>query len=84
VVGAVVLQAVIGYTQYFLHLPAGLVWVHVSCAVLLWILVLRLYLSTRERLPHAAAAGEAPAEAAAASPAMGTTPATHGVTLSES
>ena len=51
VVGGVILQAVIGYTQYFLHLPAGLVWVHVAGAVLLWILVLRLYLSTRERLP---------------------------------
>ena len=55
VVGGVILQAVIGYTQYFLHLPAGLVWVHTAGAVLLWILVLRLYLSTRERLPGSAA-----------------------------
>ena len=39
-------QGVIGYTQYFNHLPAGLVWVHVSTSVLLWIFVLRLYLST--------------------------------------
>jgi cytochrome c oxidase assembly protein subunit 15 len=69
VVGGVILQAVIGYTQYFLHLPAGLVWVHVAGAVLLWILVLRLYLSTRERLPAPAAAK--PAEgAAAAEPAQ--------------
>jgi len=44
-------QGVIGYTQYFSHLPAGLVWVHVATSVLLWILVLRLCLSTRERLP---------------------------------
>jgi heme a synthase len=44
-------QGVIGYTQYFDHLPAGLVWVHVASAVVLWIFVLRLYLSTRERPP---------------------------------
>ena len=63
VVGGVILQAIIGYTQYFLHLPAGLVWVHTAGAVLLWILVLRLYLSTRERLPLAPAAGTASAAA---------------------
>ena len=40
------LQGVIGYVQYFNHLPAGLVWVHVSLAVLIWIYVLQLYLST--------------------------------------
>jgi cytochrome c oxidase assembly protein subunit 15 len=44
-------QGTIGYTQYFNHLPAGLVWVHVSLSVLLWIFVLRLQLSTRERVP---------------------------------
>jgi heme a synthase len=33
------------------NLPAGLVWVHVATSVLLWILVVRLLLSTRERLP---------------------------------
>ena len=75
VVGGVILQAVIGYTQYFLHLPAGLVWVHVAGAVVLWILVLRLNLSTRERLP-VAAGGTATASTvtvqagAAASPVM--------------
>jgi cytochrome c oxidase assembly protein subunit 15 len=51
VVLGVFAQGIIGYTQYFNHLPAGLVWVHVSCAVVLWIFVLRLYLSTRERVP---------------------------------
>ncbi len=40
------LQGVIGYVQYFSHLPAGLVWVHVSSSVVVWILVLRLCLST--------------------------------------
>jgi len=40
------LQGVIGYVQYFNHLPAGLVWVHVASSVVVWILVLRLFLST--------------------------------------
>jgi cytochrome c oxidase assembly protein subunit 15 len=39
-------QGVIGYVQYFNHLPAGLVWVHVSSSVLVWIFVLQLCLST--------------------------------------
>ena len=48
------LQGVIGYVQYFNHLPAGLVWVHVSTAVVVWILVLQLYLSTGTGLPRSA------------------------------
>jgi cytochrome c oxidase assembly protein subunit 15 len=44
-------QGAIGYVQYFNHLPAGLVWVHVASSVVLWILVLELYLSTRVRVP---------------------------------
>jgi cytochrome c oxidase assembly protein subunit 15 len=59
-------EGAIGYARYLSHLPAGLVWVHVAMAAVLWILVLRLYLSTRERqpLPTAAAAqaGAAPAK----------------------
>jgi cytochrome c oxidase assembly protein subunit 15 len=42
-------QGVIGYIQYFTHLPAGLVWVHVTGSVLVWIAVLRLYFTVRER-----------------------------------
>jgi heme a synthase len=55
-------QGVIGYVQYFNHLPAGLVWVHVTTSVVLWIWVLRLYLATRTRdpLPAAAPATAAP------------------------
>jgi cytochrome c oxidase assembly protein subunit 15 len=49
VVGWIVVQAIIGYVQYFNHLPAGLVWVHVASAACLWVAVLWLYLSTRER-----------------------------------
>jgi cytochrome c oxidase assembly protein subunit 15 len=58
-------QGLIGYLQYFNHLPAGLVWVHVSSAVLIWIFVLQLYLSTGTGLPgrlardQRAAAGDA-------------------------
>src|SRR5579863_158709 len=45
------LQGVIGYVQYFNHLPAGLVWVHVTGSVLVWISVLRLLLLMRDRGP---------------------------------
>ena len=45
------LQGVIGYTQYFTHLPAGLVWVHVTGSVLVWIAVLRLFFAMRDRGP---------------------------------
>ena len=48
-------QGVIGYVQYFSHLQAGLVWVHVSTAVVLWIAILQLYLSTGTCLPRQAA-----------------------------
>jgi cytochrome c oxidase assembly protein subunit 15 len=46
------IQGVIGYVQYFNHLPAGLVWVHVAMSVVVWICVLRLYLSTCTNLPR--------------------------------
>jgi len=61
---ALAAQGAIGYAQYSGHLPAGLAWVHVAMATVLWILVLRLYLSTRERRPGLA---EALAQAYAAS-----------------
>jgi cytochrome c oxidase assembly protein subunit 15 len=53
VLAGLTLQGVIGYVQYLTHLPAGLVWVHVAASVMLWILVVRLVLSTRERVPLA-------------------------------
>jgi len=49
VLAALGLQGVIGYIQYFTHLPAGLVWVHVTGSVLVWIAVLRLFFTVRER-----------------------------------
>jgi cytochrome c oxidase assembly protein subunit 15 len=58
---------VIGYAQYFAHLPAGLVWVHESASMLIWVTVLRLRLAMREREPAPRPlpqAGEATARAA--------------------
>jgi cytochrome c oxidase assembly protein subunit 15 len=42
-------QGIIGYAQYFSGLPAGLVWVHVSDAVLIWITAIRLLFALRDR-----------------------------------
>jgi cytochrome c oxidase assembly protein subunit 15 len=52
---------VVGYAQYFSGLPAGLVWVHVSGSVLIWITALRLMFATRDRgpVPSAARLGRA-------------------------
>jgi cytochrome c oxidase assembly protein subunit 15 len=46
-VGLILLQGVIGYAQYFSGLPAGLVWVHVLGATLIWITALRLLFGLR-------------------------------------
>ena len=43
------LQGVIGYTQYFSGLPAGLVWVHVTGSVAIWVTALLLPYSLRDR-----------------------------------
>ena len=50
-IGSLGLQGTLGYIQYFTHLPAGLVWIHVTGSVLVWIAVLRLFLATRDRGP---------------------------------
>jgi heme a synthase len=44
-------QGVVGYTQYFTGLPAGLVWVHVAGSLLIWIAALRLMFAARDRGP---------------------------------
>ena len=41
--GLILSQGTIGYSQYFSGLPAGLVWVHVLGATLIWIAALRLF-----------------------------------------
>ena len=55
VLGGLAMQGVIGYVQYFSHLPAGLVWVHVAGSVTIWIFVLQLFLSTRTNTPRSLA-----------------------------
>ncbi len=44
-------QATIGFVQYFLEIPVGLVEIHVAGATLLWILALYLRLSLTGRVP---------------------------------
>ncbi|MBI2706318.1 MAG: heme A synthase [Actinobacteria bacterium] len=43
-VGAIVIQALIGYTQYFTGVPPGLALLHVVGATVVWIAVLRFHL----------------------------------------
>jgi cytochrome c oxidase assembly protein subunit 15 len=66
VLGLIGLQGVVGYTQYFLHLPAGLVWVHVANTALIWVSVVLLAFSMRER-----SRAEAPAPAGLPGPVSG-------------
>jgi heme A synthase len=47
--GLIGLQGVIGYTQYFSGLPAGLVWFHVAGSVAIWITALLLPYALRDR-----------------------------------
>jgi cytochrome c oxidase assembly protein subunit 15 len=65
VVAAVVLQAIIGITQYALGLPRGLVELHMIGATLLWLAVLGNHLALRAGGPQAATppAVEVPAHA---------------------
>jgi heme a synthase len=56
--GLIGLQGVVGYTQYFTHLPAGLVWFHVAGSVAIWVTALLLPYSLRE--PTAAVEISAP------------------------
>jgi heme a synthase len=71
VLGGLGLQGIIGYVQYFNHLPAGLVWVHVSSSVVLWIFVLQLFLSTGTGLPRSA--GPSAGDSRTAQPPVKTT-----------
>ena len=49
--GLLAAQGAVGYTQYFTGLPAGLVWVHVTGAILIWIATLRLLFALRDKGP---------------------------------
>lgn len=57
-IGLVGVQGVLGYVQYFSGLPAGLVWVHESASMLIWIAALRMVFALRDR---GAVTGPAPA-----------------------
>ncbi|MEO3804823.1 COX15/CtaA family protein [Nonomuraea sp. B1E8] len=59
-------QGLIGYTQYFLAVPAMLVLLHVLGSTLVWIAALRVVTSLRTRSPEAASAGPSPTAAHAA------------------
>ncbi|GAA0440964.1 COX15/CtaA family protein [Streptomyces olivaceiscleroticus] len=67
-------QGVIGYVQYFLHLPELIVGIHMFGSTLVWICVLRVFLSLRGRGPlpavPAPAGEQAPAEAPEAATAV--------------
>jgi heme A synthase len=66
--GLIMLQGAVGYTQYFTGLPAGLVWVHVSGSLLIWIVALRLMFAVRDRGPLLQPADGPGASAAPAEP----------------
>jgi len=70
--GLILVQGTVGYIQYFTGLPAGLVWVHVAGAVLIWITALRLLFALRDR---GSLAGPVPARASAPASAAGGAPA---------
>ena len=56
---AIVIQAAIGYFQYFTGVPALLVGVHVAGATLIWIMILRLYLEVNRPMLRKVANEEA-------------------------
>ena len=64
--GVVLAQGVVGYTQYFLHVPAGLVAVHMLGACLVWLAALRVLFLLEPRA--VAARGAATTAGAVAAP----------------
>ena len=52
--GLIAAQGAIGYAQYFSGLPAGLVWVHVTGSVVIWVTALFLPYTLRDRAQHSA------------------------------
>jgi cytochrome c oxidase assembly protein subunit 15 len=66
--GAMVLQGAIGYTQYFSHLPPLLVGVHVFGATVLWTAMLWLFDGLTH---HGDSLGRGPEEAGGVSPGVG-------------
>ncbi|WP_159943694.1 MULTISPECIES: heme A synthase [unclassified Nocardiopsis] len=58
----VVLQGVLGYTQYALGLPEALVVLHVLGSTLTWVAICRLYFSTTRLVPPGQELSEDPAD----------------------
>jgi heme a synthase len=71
--GLIGAQGVIGYAQYFSGLPAGLVWVHVTGSVLIWITALLLVFALRDRGRVAVPPADRTTAAAEPEPAAGGT-----------
>lgn len=70
VLGVLVAQAAVGYTQYFTGVPALLVGVHVLGAVVVWTAVVHLNLAMAGPAPAPVAVDEAPVGAAVGAPAL--------------
>ena len=68
--GLIGAQGVIGYTQYFTGLPAGLVWFHVAGATAIWITAIRLLFTLRDRGPADGAGPAVPDTVATAGAAL--------------
>ena len=49
---AIIVQAGIGYLQYFTGVPALLVGIHVAGATLIWVMILKLYLAVHQPIPE--------------------------------
>ena len=49
---AIIVQAGIGYLQYFTGVPALLVGIHVAGATLIWVMILRLHLAVHQPIPE--------------------------------
>ena len=65
----IVFQGAVGYMQYFLGVPEGLVLVHMLGSILMWITAFRLLFALRDRGPvPAAGPSQAAAEAAEGTP----------------
>jgi cytochrome c oxidase assembly protein subunit 15 len=68
--GAMVIQGIIGYTQYFTHLPSVLVWFHVIGATLVWSTALWFHHGLSDHRPEEIGGDDpAPGDAGLAEPA---------------
>lgn len=75
--GLILLQGGVGYAQYALAVPAGLVVVHVTMAVIVWMAALRLQLALHVRPPEEVprSSGELGSDSTAPGGELGPTPA---------